>query len=422
MPAAIGRLQRVRVLEESTFATDMSGSWGTAIDVRAIGPVDLDLPPNMLKDDSLRQGPWEDRLDFLGPRGRAKVALKSYLMPSGVPLNNASTAPATPRTATGRILKKALLDGWASDKGDLAVAGSTTTLLKATVGTRFSAGRAVCVPTGNGGAYEMRPVASVATNDLTVKMATTNALANGAAILNCETFYPGTPGLATGLQFLIESAARKEIVWLRGAQLVGGFGIDTPQNQMPVLTMNVESAGWYDDAEVGTPVSGSALAQATYTDADPQPFVKSAFLWQAAGTSTLQTLDTYEIKFTPSWGFEPVLAVDGENGIRGWYPTKPEPLGTLSFKIRVDDNASYDTTLFTQWKNRTPMFALIQIGNTAGNIIGIELPNLQITSVQRISQAGQLRGWAVTCKVRRDAYATDQSTLLRSAPWRLHIS
>ena len=74
MPAAIGRLQRVRVLEESTFATDMSGSWGTAIDARAIGPVDPDPPPNMPKDDSLRRGPWEDRLDFLGPRGRAKVA------------------------------------------------------------------------------------------------------------------------------------------------------------------------------------------------------------------------------------------------------------------------------------------------------------------------------------------------------------
>ena len=184
-------------------------------------------------------------------------------------------------------------------------------------------------------------------------------------------------------------------MWLRGAQLVGGFGIDTPQNQMPVLTMNVESAGWYDDAEVGTPVSGSAARTGDVHRRGPAAVREERVPVAGGGHVDAADASTRTRSSSRRRGaFEPVLAVDGENGIRGWYPTKPEPLGTLSFKIRVDDNASYDTTLSSRsGRNRTPMFALIQIGNTAGNIIGIELPNLQITSVQRIRRAGQLRGW-----------------------------
>lgn len=422
MPAAISRLQRIRVFEESTFATDMSASIASFQDVRAIGPIDAALPPGFLKDDSLRQRPYEDRKDIQGPRGRAKFALKCYLMPSGVALTNASTAPAAPRTATGRILKAALAGGWFSDKGDLAVAASTTILVKATVGTRFSAGRAICVPTGAGGAYEMRVASGISVNDISLKMATTNAQTNGAAILNTETFCPGDPTILGGLQFVVESPARKAIVWLRGAQLVGGFSLDIPLKGLPILTLNIEAADWYRDHEaaVSTPLNGSSIAAATYTDGDPQPFIKSTLLWGSAGVTTLGTLDIYEAKFTPSWSCLEVTAPDGPNGIRGWYPDKPEPLGTFMFKCRVDDASPYNTGFFDDMVARTDKQALIQIGNTAGNIYGIDLSRLQIIDVQDIGVQGNVRQWQVTCKVLEDTNATDMTTRLRTALWRLH--
>lgn len=424
MPAAIARLGRVRVFEESTFGADLSASVGSFVDLRGIGPVDVQTPLGLLKDDSLRQRSWGDRLDILGPRGHGKTSIKSYLMASGVALDNAASAPATPRTAQGRVLKKAFMDGWVSDKGDLATAGSTTTVLNMTVGTRTGAGRALVLPTGAGGALEMREVASVAANAATLKQATSNAQTNGAAIYNTETFYPGAPGQAGSLQFLIESAARKKIHWLLGAQLVGGLAIDLPSKGLPGLTYNIESADWKADGEVGTPIGGAAIAAATYTDADPLPFTKSYLFVQDASSSVAQSLDHYELKIGISWGFEEIPSVDvtrGVNGIAGWYPTKAEPLATVSFKIRVDDSSPYDEAYWrTRWQARTPQRVFVQVGNTLAQVVGISLPNCQITDLQPVTNAGSLVGWQVTMKALEDAYATDQSTLLRTAPFRLH--
>lgn len=421
MAGGNANLQRIRCIAESGgFGTDMSSTIvASGFEVRA-HPSQPDIQRMMLKDESNRQRSWEDRLDFAGPDA-ADFPLKMYLAASGVPLTDASVAPSVPRTSLGK-LGKSVFGGWRGDKGDVALAGSTTAIVKATVGTRFTAGGAIVIPTGAASALEMREIKSIATNDLTLKMLTSNALATAAAIHNCETIYPEDHGSITdSLAFLVESVQRKDVWWLRGCQAVGGFTMELPQGDKPTISFAMKAAGHYHDTEAGTPIAGS-LGAATYTDADPSIFFKSEIQWQTAGTTTRQVLDTYSVSLSPSWGFEPIPSVGGLNGIAGYFPTKPEPCLTGTIVVRVDASAPYDeTAIKTEWTARTKKSLFIQIGNVAGYIVGISVPCVQITGVKR-AVGGSLRAWEISFKALEDENATDQTTAIRRAPWRIHLA
>lgn len=412
-------LQRIRALAEVTFGADTSASIADYFEVRA-HPSQPDVARTMLKDDSLRQRSWEDRLDFVGPQ-TADFPLKMYLAASGIPLTDASTAPVSPRTGLGNVLQS-VIGGYRADKGDVAAIGSTTAVLKATVGTRFKAGGAVIVPTGAANALEMREVKSVTGDDVTLKTLTSNALATGAAIHGCETFYPEDHEYVNGsLAFLIESIQRKDVWWLRGCQAVGGFSFDLPQGDKPTIDFKMKAAGFFHDTEAGTPVAGS-LGAATYTDADPSVFFKSEIIWANAGATTRTVLDTYLVSIAPAWGFEPIPSVSGLNGIAGYFPTKAEPSMSGTLLVRVDAAAPYDeTAIKTELTARTKKALFIQIGNVAGYIVGISVPCVQITGVKR-AVGGSLRAWEISWKALEDESATDKTTALRRAPWRIHLA
>lgn len=415
-------LQRIRAIVESgSFGADMSSTIvASGFEVKA-HPSQPDVQKTMLKDESNRQRSWEDRPDIVGPDS-VDFPLKMYLAGSGLPLDNAATTPTVPRTSITKMFKS-VLGGWWGEKGDVAAAGSTTAVVNATVGARFQAGGAIIVPTGAAGALEMREIASKATNALTLKTLTSNALATAGAIHNCETLYPADHASITdSLAFLVESVQRKDVWWLRGCQAAGGFSLELPQSDKPSTTFNMKGAGYLHDTQAGTPIAGT-LGSATYTDGNPPVFMKSEILYGTAGSTVRTVLDTYSIKLSPSWGFEPIPSTgNGINGQNGWFPTKGEPLMTFEIEIGVDSTAPYDeTAIKTEWPNGTKKQLFIQIGNTAGNIVGISLPCVQITAVKR-SAVGTRRGWVISGKVLEDENCTDKSTALRAAPFRFHFA
>ena len=420
MPGGNQNLQRVRAITETTFGADMSATIvASGYEVRA-HPSQPDIQKTMLKDESNRQRAWEDRLDFVGPE-MAEFPLKMHLAGSGLPLNDAAVAPTVPRTSLTKIARS-VFGGWTGDRGDLAAAGSTTAVINSTVGARFEAGGAIIVPTGVGGALEMREIASKATNALTLKTLTTNALGTGGAIHNTECIYPEDHGsILESLAFLVESIQRKDVWWLRGCQAVGGFTIETPQGERPTISFAMKAAGYLHDTQAAVPIAG-ALGAATYTDADPSVLFKSELLFGNSGSTARATLDTYSISFKPSWGFESIPTVGGLNGIAGYFPTKPEPSMECTFVVRVDDASPYDETMIkTEWAARTKKRIFLQIGNVAGSIVGISLPCVQITNVKRAA-GGTMRAWEITAKVLEDETATDKTTAKRRAPWRLFFA
>lgn len=413
-------LQRIRAIAESSFGADMSATIvASGFEVKA-HPSQPDVQTTMLKDESNRQRSWEDRVDIVGPQG-ADFPLKMYLAGSGLPLDAAAAVPSVPRTSITKMFKS-VLGGWVSEKGDTAGSGSTTAIVKSTTGSRFIPGGAIVVPTGTAGALEMREIASKATNDLTLKTLTSNALATSGAIHNCETVYPHDHASITDtLAFLVESVQRKDVWWLRGCQAAGGFSLELPQNDKAACTFAMKAAGFYHDTEAGTPVAGS-LGSATYTDGNPPVFMKSEILWGTAGNTARAPLNTYSIKLAPSWGFESIPSVSGLNGQAGWFPMKGEPLMTFELEIGVDSSAPYDeTAIKTELIAQTKKQLFVQIGNTAGNIVGISLPCVQITAVKR-SAVGTRRGWVISGKVLEDENCTDKSTALRAAPFRFHFA
>lgn len=410
MSIEVQGVTRVRVIKETTFGTDLSGSIASFKDVR-FNTFDARLTQELLQDQRAVQRFYAEPMDVLG-RKAAELTLGMHLEPLGTAIDNAAGALTDPNSAQG-VLLKAMMGGWSYDAGSLCASGASSTGCTVTGGQggRFLPGQVVFLPTGTGNTIEARVIKTRSTDAITWKVATSSSIGVGEAVYNSHTFHM-TDDPAESLQFVVESNERDDIWWLLG--LAGGFSFDLPLNALPTLTASLRGANWKHDDDIGTPLgSVSSLAVATLTDGDPVPFISSEVLFEDATTTTRTPIDISAISISPNITFEPVSSPSGVNGILRYRARRQRPMITGSFTTYFETEGYWEKR-----DARTKMALTVQVGNVAGKVVFVELPCVQITDVQRADSEG-LIGQTVSFKAMEDEYATDQTLEKRRSPMRI---
>ncbi len=402
-------IERLRMISETTFGADATGTIGNLFDVR-YDSAEANPSKEMLPEGRTVQRMFTRPLGILG-KASCDLTVKGKLYGRNATLVAADANPTVPAGSLGKILK-AIWGGWAGGKGTTITTGATTTSFPVADATPFSAGRAVGLTIG--GLVEAMEIASIAGSTISGKMAVSGAPADGSVVRGCETFYP-TDDPTESLQFLIESNDRDDIWLLKGMQ--GSIAFEFPASiaaAIPTWTLSLKGADYAHDDDIATPQGGAALAASTYIDDDPVVFVKSWILFGDGGVTTRVVLDSPQIQITTAFQYEPVPSVSGVNGIKRWRMVRKLPFAGCKITGYFGDESMWDKR-----DARTRMQLLVQVGYASKATWLFSLPNLQIVDVKRAPAAG-FRGWEVTCEADSDQYATDQTTELRGAPIRAH--
>lgn len=412
-------LQRLRVDDEGTFATEQSGSIGNFFDVRFREQPDFTPMVELLDDEATVQRRLQRREKIVGRRRVESLSISSDALPTGTALDSSASNPSSVNDATGVLLKNGL-GGWVANKGTTENSGSSTaSQTDVASSSEFTVGAPYAAKVN--GSYEVRIAQATSTgtpDTITPHVQFSAAPDSGSEVLNSHAFYP-TPDPNTTMQAIAESKAgssdRTDIHWLLGLAL-NGLSMEFPQNQLARLNYELIGADWLHDDDVGTPLQTGSIGEASHNEGDPIPFLNShVILADASGTVpyTRQTIDPTELSIEPNLSVAEVPAASGTNGIKRWRHTRPDgPFATASvtFPVTSDEFATFEDAR----DNRTQYTFSVQVNNVAGKMFYVALPTVQITGVERAG-ASDFAGITVQMEA-LDSRLTSGSTDIEQAP------
>lgn len=407
----LSTLRRYKGRIETAFGQDESDQ--TMLEIRCL-EASMRKADDVLRDEGIVQNVYTRRMHYLG-RSLCEVNFRADMYTSGAQLNSAASAPSGPRTTLG-VMLKAFLGGWASSNGSAVASGPATTgcVVTGGHGSRFAAGRAVGVVDGTHG-QTIRWLKSVSTDTLAWKVALGGAPSVASAILNSETFFL-EDDISETFQLMCQTAV-DDWEWLAMGLQATAMTLDMPSNGIPRIGWTLRGADYMaaDETINGT----ETLARGTYVDDDPPLFHGSALLFGTGGASAGDTTRTQvqhaSITISPRWTVTEIPDVNGVNGIGGWKRTRPDggAAATVELVVPIADDSYYDG-----FQAKTKYHLEGVIGNTPGEMWGIECPTLVQNAPPEETDINGMLYQRLSLECLEDENATDQSTALRRSPIR----
>ena len=409
--ASLYGLRSLLVYEEPAgqFAVDHSGTPGDFLPVAfQPGTLTADLQRPSLATNIAQQYKHAKSERVHGPRA-VSLGFSMPLHGSGLS-GNASVANADEDTnALMRILKAVFGGIRGGNMGSTVAAAPTSGSIFSVAsghGTRFTAGGAMGW-TNAAGNLEIRPIESVTTDAIVLKYGFSATPAEDDPLYNATTIYLDDSG--THLQFIARGAAPTDRWSLRGLQLAS-LAINNPLGELPTLAFTFQGAEWENL------LSGS-LAAVTYSNTRPIGFNGGKLMVQPVGTATAADVPAPEVTVTPSLTYIAERGPGGTNTVFGYTQAHSEE-GVVagSFRTYYTDQGWFDAAA-----NSTRQAFALQIGQINARGCLIEVPNIQIGSVQGPQDLNQFSGLLVPWDGSIDIDATDQSTAERRSAFRIHM-
>lgn len=402
----------VGLYEETTYQEDHSGTIGDFLALPyQIGSVDY-----ALAQEGLDPMAGKMRLD-----GQDELVLgpKSCSFACGITMHSHGQdldGDVTPTTKAAWPLLRALqtIMGGMSATSNVSAqttvqSGTTTTVVNVTAshGTRFVAGRAIgCVVSAGSGLIEVREIASVSSDAITVKQAFSATPVTGEAVRGSVTCFM-TEDPSTSLQVLIEGREGTDGTWLGGLQ--GGFTLQLPVGGLGVLQLALQGAGW---GKVGS----SAATIPTYSVFSPMALAPLEVTVPTVGSSTRVLVPASEVTITPAITYAPQRSGAATHTIARMRRMPSRPLVSGSFVAPYEDD-----TWWTAHSSRTDLALFAQLGNVPGSTCLISVPTIQIDAPPQRTASGEgIAGQTVTWRGRLDAAIGSTSEISYSA-LRLHF-
>jgi hypothetical protein len=411
--AAPSKVARLRASVESSFGADRTGTISNFYDIRSEAMQMPEPVRAQLVDERLRQKVWEQPLNVQGFKSAA-FDVKGKLVSHGLMLTNGT---ANTKDALSKILE-VLAGGYASSTGTLVASGGATTGFVMTAGNGATAGiepgTIIPVETALGSnLYVCNLVSTRVTDTIVTQHQFGFTPAVGAKVLGAQMIYPTSAPSGT-LQWLFDSYERTNILNALGCQ--GDLKIEWVLGQLVMWATSQKAATWLYDADLATTQSGSGIGVVTavsYEGGTPIPATAGNIVISPT-SGTLRTLPSVsKLEFDLGLNRVSIESFNAtDTGGVGAYSLVPNPV-TGKFVV-PRDSLTYQAARDAGTKYR--IFA--QAGNTAGNMLAIAFPCVQITGVKPVDANG-LQYSEVSWMALMNEGSTDQSTDFRAAPWYL---
>lgn len=385
----VSKLLRLRMIQESSFGADMSGSMGSFFEVpcleEPLGTVTLNEPV---------KSPMHSQ-QLLDGYAQGVLLPRTAVMDITCPLTTTTTKATSTVTASqewlGYILE-CVLGGKSLATGTVTTTATTAITVPVSVATSLHPGCAIGLPTGTGGALEVREIKSKSGSSLSLKLAASSAPSNGATVYGAATYFPdpySTSASFIGLQAAWEGQNPNDRYLLRGGWCSAPPVVTTALGEMPTIKFQFTFADW--DRANGTAQSadltGSVLGRSTYTGINTLVLADSE-LRHAINASTTLTSSTLlaasTVEFQPAVSFATARTPAGTNTYLQAIRVHSAPVIKGSFTVPLDDERWLNARLA-----RTRRMIQLQIGSSAATgAVALSAPSAQITDVQRADVDG----------------------------------
>lgn len=362
MAYSLTHVQRLRVAQESSFASDLSGSIGNFRDVHFI-TAEFMPGQEMLADEGMVQGSYYHRNDQAG-RKMPTMDASGYLVSTGNALGDGASAPSAADWGLGTILET-MFGGYNAAAGSVESGTPAVDTIDADTGegSNWVEGTVVGVTNGNG-KFEVRPVASVSSDELTLAYNLSAAPSGGAELFHSHQFWFAEDP-SDSLQFIIEKGSdRDNVHWMMGA-MPSSFSLELSPNALARWSATFMGADWEHDNDVATPVGSGALGVGTLAGGEPIPFVDTCLNFTTNSSPSLNHLEAQEIALNLGFAYEAYESTCGVNGVGRMILVPQRPMITGSFVIPADSSKGsyYDIeTLEDLRDNETAMRWSLQLG------------------------------------------------------------
>lgn len=387
MTIYVANLERIRGLQESTFATDGSGSMGSFFEIPFIeGSASLILDEPIESPKHAQQRLGGSPTGVVMPR-KATLTFTTNLETF---TTKATSTVAAPSHWLAEMLESAL-GGSHLMTGTTITTGATTSVLPVSVATTLRPGAAVGLNTGAGSALEIREIESVSGSNITIKAQTSNAAANGATVLGATTLFAHTRmtgASSISMQFAIEGQNTQDRYLVRGGAL-DSLTFTFGPGLIPKLTFAWKFADWdqADGAATAGDLTGPEISAATYINTVTLVQADSELRSHTVSSSGLSgtLLEANQIEIRPNIVWAPVMTSSGTNTIKQWVRVHAEPVITGSFVLPYEDAQTW----FDARTAKTKKTVWLQIGSstTNGGCL-ISVPHAQIDNVVRENVEG----------------------------------
>lgn len=409
-------IKRLRVWQESSFATDGSGTMGNFLNVPFVAAQGARLRRGaaMLPVDHAQQhidgmarqviGPLDWTLDFT-------LNLETFD-------DRADESTTAQEGALGRILEAVMgIEnlGQGDTVDDVSAAEDGFDVDN---GSRWAAGGCLVAATGTGGALEARPIESVTTDTIALKWKLSSAPGNNDTVYNAATYAMGNVNDPVTLQFAVEGLEQDDRYLLLGGQLASMRLVDFGPGTVPKIAFSIKGPKWAyaDGSETSGTLTGSALGIATYADAVTLVTKDSDYRFGTVGTATLTgtQIEAPQFTFEPNISYAPRRTPAGTETIAGWERLHQPPVirGTVARPFQ-------DNTWRTARDSRTSHYIWHQIGSstsTGGAVI--DIPTVQVVDWQEVDLGG-IRGEQINWEARLDEDIANTETLYSA--FRIHL-
>jgi hypothetical protein len=400
---------------ETTFGTTPSGTY---LDQRMVEGTFAPRFAQATLPDMTVQSRVHDRASHrVGSKFGCGFAASFYVdgLPSG--LVSASTF-SHPQNNVAEMLR-ALMGGQTGDVGSTidSACGADTTVITVTTAANFGAGEAVVVNN------EMRRIASVAGNELTLDVDLSAAPGSATVVYNTATFYldeDGVGGSGDSLNWQVVAQDAGDGYQFEGC--AGTFTLRTGLDELLVMDADFQAADW-------SRLSGVSLTSGlSYTGGGPLPISAGRLYMAASGTTTLITLPCPQFEFNPGLVLAPERALNGTETVVRWRMMRSEP--TISFFIphSMSSWQTYFDKFLVSTATRDEYKIFLQIGNTpitsstGAGCVGISLPQCMLDGPpERGVGPNGLTGFTLRFRAREDQDGTITSDVQRSA-FSIHLA
>ena len=373
---------RVRVEEEAggSFAVDASGSIGSFKDLPVIeGTGQLQVPQESLPPGHLQQHIDGYPEELLGVKS-ASLSFDVNLHATGTAADSSTTSI---QTALGELLKQTL-GGETLAQGDtINDAGAAATDFDVSNVGRWSEGGAIGLLDSSSN-MEVTEVESISSNNLVMKRNFSFTPSNGATCYNSAGYHLAE-NPSTSIQAAVEGINTDDRWLLLGGQH-DAISFTLENGQLPRVSKTLKFASWIHAEDAGTPFNSGSVGDASYTQS-PVVLMDSELLVGTVGTAARPTaLKASQMTLNLNLSYVPVTSPGGTGAsdiIVQWQRVRSAPVVSGSFTIPFEDE-----TWRAHKESRTDMYWFLQIGQTAGSVVALSAPTIQIVSVDVVDVNG----------------------------------
>jgi hypothetical protein len=391
-----GDLGRLRVRQETSYGTDMTGSMGSWADVPAVRSTAVPKRSETI----VQPGHLRQRLDQRDPGVQMP---REARFPFSTNLETISTVGGdtiAPEEGWLGVMLECGLGGKVLTTGTTIASTSTTTSLNLTSAASHRPGAAVAI-VNSAGRIEIREIKSVAANNVVLKHALSNAPANGTVVFGVATYYlHNNPAGADPIyaQFAWEGYNPKDR-WVFPGGAFGSFGFEGLQPKgIPRIKWDWLHPTWLkaDGVEVTADLRASALARASYSHIGLSTVRGAYYYLRAKDSSSLGTpLNAPGVEVAPRIEYEALETPGGGSGLcanTNCFGYRRIDQEEAPVDVNLDVHWENDTTLDGYHDNRTILAFTAQIG-TSQSIGGsmISVPALQTKDAPEEIKIGGVR-------------------------------